>query len=49
MYERGIGVTQDFRTARKWYEKAVRNGITSCAPSLFMLLDIGEQEQAGGK
>ncbi|MGE4421840.1 MAG: tetratricopeptide repeat protein [Pseudodesulfovibrio sp.] len=49
MYERGIGVTQDFRAARKWYEKAVRNGVTSCASSLYMLLDVGEKEQPGGE
>ena len=49
MFERGIGAPQDFRTARKWYEKAVRNGITSCASSLYMFLDVEEQEQPGGE
>ena len=37
MYERGLGVTQDFQKARSWFEKAANQGLAEAKVNLGLL------------
>lgn len=41
LYERGVGVQQDYAKAREWYEKAMQNGSGSATARMGMLYEHG--------
>ncbi len=41
LYERGIGVPQDFQKAMMWYEKAMANGDTSAIARVGWMYELG--------
>lgn len=45
MYEKGIGVKQDFTEAKKWYRKGVERG---GGEALFRLASLSEKTGSGG-
>lgn len=41
IYERGLGVPQDYQKAREWYEKAMANGGSSAMARMGVLYELG--------